>query len=448
MHPNPRKIFPVLMLIFLVAAAWWYYGSNPVKADTGTLSASGTIEATQASIAPEVSGLVLDVLIDEGDVIQKGTVLFRLDAALLRAQWSQAQTAVAQAEANYALVAAGAIAEQRQLAVAAATLELTRAEQALEALSDNADLVAAQAFQAVAIADKALDKAQQRLDNMTGLADPADVDAAWAAVVLAKDRLDKANEKFEPYEKKAEDNVVRAMFQSKVAEAQKQYDATVTRYNNIVGTSNRFELALAEADLALVQVQLDEAREHYEEVADGPEPDALALAQVRLQAAKAQLAVAQADPSPEQLALAQAQVDTARATLPVIQAQLDRLVLVAPMDGVVLSQHVEPGEFVMPGTPLMTLARLDELTITVYVPEDRYGTIRLGQVAQVRVDSFPGQVFEAVVQRIADQAEFTPRNVQTEQGRRTTVFAVKLTVENPEGRLKPGMPADVTFNSG
>lgn len=447
MHPNPRKIFPIVILVLLLATAGWYFSSERVKAETTALSASGTIEATQASIAPEVSGLILDVLVEEGQFVQKGAVLFRLEAKLLQAQLNQAQTAVAQAEANYALVAAGATPEQRQLAIAAARLELTRAEQALDTLHDGAELAAAQASQAVALADHALDKAGQRLDNMTGLADPADVDAAWAAVVLAKDRLDKANKDFEPYQKKAEDNVVRAMFQSKVAEAQKLYDATVTRYNNITGATNRFELALADADVALAQVQLDEAREYYEEVAEGPEPDALSLAQRRLEAAKAQLAAAQAEPSPEQLALAQAQVDTARAAMVVIQAQLDRLVLVVPMDGVVLSRQVEPGEFVMPGTPLATIARLDELTITVYVPEDRYGAIRLGQVAQVRVDSFPGQTFPALVQRIAEQAEFTPRNVQTEEGRRTTVFAVKLSVENPEGQLKPGMPADVIFDS-
>jgi len=447
MHPNPRKILPVLFLVLLAATAVWYFGSDQVKAEAGELSASGTIEATQASVAPEVSGLVLEALVDEGDIVQQGAVLFRLDAALLQAQLDQAQSAVAQAEANYALIAAGPSAEQRQLALAAARLELTSAEQALESLHDGAELAAAQANQAVAEADKALDKAQQRLDNMTGLAKPADVDAAWAAVVLAKDRLDKANKDFEPYEKKAEDNVVRAMFQSKVAEAQKLYDAAVTRYNNITGTSNRFEMALAEADVVLAQVQLDQAREHYEEVVEGPEAEALALAQGRLEVANAQLAAAEAGTSREQLALAQAQVDSARATLGVIQAQLDRLVLVAPIAGVVLSRHVEPGEFVMPGAPLATIARLEELTITVYVPEERYGTIKIGQAAQVRVDSFSGEVFAAVVERIADQAEFTPRNVQTEAGRRNTVFAVKLSVANPEDWLKPGMPADVTFNS-
>jgi len=112
---------------------------------------------------------------------------------------------------------------------------------------------------------------------------------------------------------------------------------------------------------------------------------------------------------------------------------------------VVLSRTIEPGEVALPSTPLLTLARLDDLTMTVYIPEDRYGAISLGEEAQVRVDSFPGMTFPATVVHIADQAEFTPRNVQTAEGRRTTVFSVKLAVANPEGRLKAGMPSDVTF---
>jgi hypothetical protein len=91
------------------------------------------------------------------------------------------------------------------------------------------------------------------------------------------------------------------------------------------------------------------------------------------------------------------------------------------------------------------LGQLDDLTITVYIPEDRYGTISLGETAQVSVDSFSGVTFTAIVTYIADKAEFTPRNVQTAEGRRSTVFAVKLSIENPEGKLKPGMPADVKF---
>jgi HlyD family secretion protein len=94
----------------------------------------------------------------------------------------------------------------------------------------------------------------------------------------------------------------------------------------------------------------------------------------------------------------------------------------------------------------MSLGDLSQLTITVYVPEDRYGQIRRGQRAIVDVDSFPGVTFDAEVTNISDHAEFTPRNVQTVEGRSATVYAVKLAVIDPEGRLKPGMPADVSFS--
>jgi HlyD family secretion protein len=83
--------------------------------------------------------------------------------------------------------------------------------------------------------------------------------------------------------------------------------------------------------------------------------------------------------------------------------------------------------------------------MTVYVPEDRYGRIQLGQQAAITVDSFPGESFSGTVQRIAEQAEFTPRNVQTAEGRASTVFAVELSIANESGKLKPGMPADVDF---
>jgi HlyD family secretion protein len=107
---------------------------------------------------------------------------------------------------------------------------------------------------------------------------------------------------------------------------------------------------------------------------------------------------------------------------------------------------VEAGEFLQPGTTALVLGKLNNLTITVYVPEDRYGQLALGQQATVTVDSFDGLTFTATIIQIADQAEFTPRNVQTAEGRSSTVYAIKLSVENPEGKLKIGMPADVVFS--
>ena len=135
----------------------------------------------------------------------------------------------------------------------------------------------------------------------------------------------------------------------------------------------------------------------------------------------------------------------AKASLALIDTQIDKLIVTAPMDGVVLTRNVEPGEFVQPGSTAFVLGQLTDLTITVYIPEDRYGEIRLGQGAEVSVDSFPDQTFTASVVQIADKAEFTPRNVQTVEGRSSTVYAIKLSVTDPQGRLKIGMPADVAF---
>jgi HlyD family secretion protein len=83
--------------------------------------------------------------------------------------------------------------------------------------------------------------------------------------------------------------------------------------------------------------------------------------------------------------------------------------------------------------------------VTVYIPENLYGQISLGNAAVLTADSFPGESFTALVTRIANQAEFTPQNVQTTEGRQTTVYAIELAVDNTGGKLKPGMPVDVEF---
>jgi len=117
----------------------------------------------------------------------------------------------------------------------------------------------------------------------------------------------------------------------------------------------------------------------------------------------------------------------------------------SPIDGVVLDRLIEPGELTIPGSTLMNVGDLNNLTLTVYVPEDRYGQVYLGQTYPVTVDSFPGVVFDGMVSHIADQAEFTPRNVQTVEGRKNTVFAIRLSLTNTTQDLKPGMWADVNL---
>jgi multidrug resistance efflux pump len=142
---------------------------------------------------------------------------------------------------------------------------------------------------------------------------------------------------------------------------------------------------------------------------------------------------------------AQTAIDQAQAALDLINIQLKKLIIAAPLAGKVLARNIEPGEVIQAGASALTLGDLDNLTITVYIPENRYGEVSLGDKAQVIVDSFPDQSFIGTVTRIANKAEFTPRNVQTTEGRSSTVYAIQLEVEDPNGLLIPGMPADVTF---
>jgi HlyD family secretion protein len=446
MHPNPRRILPIVILLaVLAAAAYWYFELRPAQGSDGALTASGTIEAAQVQISAEASGKIAEVLASEGERVQVGQELVRLDQSLFLAQLEQAHAALAQARANYDLVSAGVPMEQRQAAIAAAELERTSAQQTLQTLYDTADLARAQAEQAVALADKARDQAQDRLDSVLGEADPEDIERAQSQVTIATDKLEKAREDYNKKSKYLKKNLYRAIMQIKVSDAKTAYDAAVTRLNNLLGHANNIEVTLAQSDLKLAEAILANAQRELDKVKDGPDPDALALAQARLTSAESRLASAEAGPSAEQLSLAQAQVNSARKAVETLKIQLEKLVILSPTNGLVLSSSAEPGEFVTPGATLLVLGREDDKTITVYIPEDRYGLLSIGQQATVSVDSFPGTTFDATVVNIADQAEFTPRNVQTEAGRKNTVFAIKLQVDDPDGRLKAGMPADVTF---
>lgn len=168
--------------------------------------------------------------------------------------------------------------------------------------------------------------------------------------------------------------------------------------------------------------------------------------------AEAQYALLAAGTNPNQItssvaqsAAAQAQADAATAAIAVLDVQLAKLTLKAPLTATLLSRTLEPGAVVLAGVPLFVLADLAHLHVTVFVPEARYGAIKLGAQALVTVDSYPGKTFAAIVTHIADKAEFTPRNTQTTDARKATVFAIRLSIENPNAQLKPGMPADVTF---
>lgn len=125
-----------------------------------------------------------------------------------------------------------------------------------------------------------------------------------------------------------------------------------------------------------------------------------------------------------------------------LRRRLADTVVKAPRAGTVTTRAREAGEYVAPGTPLFTIADLSTVFLTIYVPEPSLGKIALGQEADVSVDGMPERSFRGQVTKIAEEAEFTPKNVQTQDARAQLVFAVDITIENSEGVFKIGMPAD------
>ncbi|MEO1444658.1 MAG: HlyD family efflux transporter periplasmic adaptor subunit [Cyanobacteria bacterium J06635_11] len=143
-----------------------------------------------------------------------------------------------------------------------------------------------------------------------------------------------------------------------------------------------------------------------------------------------------------QLAAAQAELKRAHAAQAEIETRLNELKIKSPIDGVVLTRTVELGEVLSPGTTILTVVNLKEVYLRGYIPEGQVGAVRVGQAAQVFLDSSPDQPLPATVTAIDTEASFTPENIYFEADRVTQVFGLKLTIDNPQGFAKPGMPAD------
>lgn len=151
----------------------------------------------------------------------------------------------------------------------------------------------------------------------------------------------------------------------------------------------------------------------------------------------------QLDTAQKSFDVTRSQLDQTRAGLRTAEVRLNDLMADAPVSGVVLSRNAEVGETVAAGVAVYTLGDLDNPWVKVYVNETKLGLVKLGQKAQVFADTFPGKAYEGRVTYIASEAEFTPKNVQTQEERVKLVFGVKVSVKNVNDELKPGMPADV-----
>lgn len=155
------------------------------------------------------------------------------------------------------------------------------------------------------------------------------------------------------------------------------------------------------------------------------------------------LSLVQEGPRKEVIKAAADRVLQAKASVRVSLERLNDSVLYAPASGIVLRKNVERGETVSSGVPVYTIGDLANPWIKVYVKEDKLGLVKLGQKAEITTDSYPGKKYEGIVTYISSEAEFTPKNVQTQEERVKLVFGVKVSVKNQNDELKPGMPADV-----
>ena len=215
------------------------------------------------------------------------------------------------------------------------------------------------------------------------------------------------------------------------------------------------EIAAADAVVRSAEAERERTRLDFTRQQELLEKNAISTRE--FEAAQAQLKVAnaraaetaerakliQAGPRAETILQARARTEQASAALALSQTRLDNTRLLSPLGGIILSHHVEPGEFVSAGTPVVTVADTAHMWVRAYLNQTDLGRLRHGQKVAIRTDTFPNKTYEGIVGFIASEAEFTPKTVQTPKERVKLVFRVKVDVANPNDELKPGMPADV-----
>jgi multidrug resistance efflux pump len=472
-HKRP-PIPAIVILVLLVAVSAYFFYSQSAADKNGALTASGFIEATQVNIAPELAGKVTEVLVDEGQAVRKGDPLLRLDPSLLTAQravaaaqvesarnallTAQSAQSLAQAQYDAALISARAQQGSSRLADWAYRAP-SQFDQPLWYFSQTEQIAAAQAEVQAASAD--LVKAQGDLEDVIG--DLQNADFVEAETRLAEARVGYLVAK-SVYDRAQVTGGTVSPDDIEMPPHFSTYRTKIEAAKKLSGESD--VLTAAQDALDLAEAELDEAQKAYDALLDTDAADAVLSARAALSVAReryevaldaltrlqtgeyspqVKIAAAALEQANAVLGQAEGAVKQAEANLALIDTQMSKLTITAPLDGVVLTRNVEVGAFLQPGSMAFMIGELGNLTITVYIPEDRYGQITLGQQATVTVDSFPGLSFTATVIQISDKAEFTPRNVQTVEGRSSTVYAVKLSVTDMEGKLKIGMPADVVF---
>jgi multidrug efflux pump subunit AcrA (membrane-fusion protein) len=276
MHQRRRIIIPIVLVLVIGALTIWYLVGGGRAAGNGALDASGTVEAVEVIIAPELSGRVQEVLVEQGDPIAAGDLVLRLDDSLLQAQRQRSIAALGGARKNLVVSQAGlelaqsalhAAEVSRDAAQASAEAELVVAQRALDELYENNDVAKAEAQRAIAATERVVRDAQYLWDNYTLPSTQKNLTAS-EGISMTLQLLDRARTRFEPYKYEDSGNETRKELKEDLDEAQSDYDTAVRRME--------LEMGLQQA-----QAHLDKAKRDAQKLAEGPNPDDVAALEAR-----------------------------------------------------------------------------------------------------------------------------------------------------------------------
>ncbi len=423
----PKRTIAVLVLIVAAVAVSIALRSRPDAG--GWVYGSGVVEATEVDVSAQVSGQLIAVRVKEGDSVLKGDVLAEIEPDYLEAELRAAVGAASAAEAELA---------RAEAALSGAVLSLQNARTAYEKsteLKGRYDQAQAQHEAAVA----ARDRARARLELVRAGAREEAIAQARAAAESAEAEWENAQRELARLETLVAEGAVSQQqvdFQRTAERAARgARDVARARLAELLAGARTEEereaeatLVQAEANVVVAERALETARELY--------ADKLELKQ-RADVAEAEYLAAQ-----EARAAATGRLEAAEAAVAAAQKGLSDAVVKSPLDAVVLLKIRETGEMTAQGQPIVRLGDLDRKWLRVYVAQTQINRVKLGQRAEVTIDADPERAFPGTVTEISQEAEFTPKNVQTREQRTKLVFGVKIEFADAENELKPGMPAD------
>src|SRR5215471_8756072 len=382
-----KKKLPLLIVLLVLAGAAAFVIRGMNKPPENRLMVSGNIELNEVNIAFKTAGRLIERTVDEGDDVKKGQIVARLDRDQLQAQRDRES--------------AGLSASESQLQQSQTAIEWQKATMVADIQARRADLMAAEA----------------KLAEMKNGARPQERLDAKAAVDAAASEVDRSTKDWERAQR---------LF--------KQDDISASQYDQY---RSRFENGRA---------VLQQAKEREALVLAGPRDEQIRAQEAAV--ARASAAVKQAEATgleikrrTEEVAGRRAEIGRSKANLQLIDTQLSDTVAASPVDGVVLVKSADPGEVISAGTPVITVGDIDRPWVRAYINEPDRARVKLGQAVKVTTD-VPVKFYNGRITFISSQAEFTPKQIQTQQERVKLVYRIKIEVENPHRELKSNMPVD------